>query len=152
MESRRHCRQITPYLNPAGVALLHLMYICALLIAAVLGSGRGQSEPPSMQVIFERSGGFAGLRLLTTVDTATLSAEEAALLPRLIESAAFFKLPQRIGTAQPGADRFRYMVQVETQEQRHTVEIEEGAAPASLRPLLEWLTAKAKGGTGGVSN
>jgi hypothetical protein len=126
--------------------------LCGLLVAAVLGSGRGQSEHLSMLVIFERSGGFAGLRLLTTVDTATLSAEEAALLHRLIESAAFFKLPQRIRTTQPSADRFRYMVQVETQEQRHTVEIEEGAAPASLRPLLEWLTAKAKGGSGGVSN
>jgi len=60
------------------------------------------------------------------------------------QEARFFELPSTLSHAQPGADRFQYTVTVETRERRHTVEIAEGAAPPRLRPLLDWLTAKAR--------
>ena len=97
-----------------------------------------------MRISFERTGGFAGIRLATTVDSAALSPEEAAQLRTLVDNAKFFSLPARIKTTASGADRFQYTVTVETLDQRHTVVVDESAAPPELRPLLNWLTTTAK--------
>jgi hypothetical protein len=43
-----------------------------------------------------------------------------------------------------GADRFQYKVMVESDDRRHAIEIDESTVPPSLRPLLNWLTEKAK--------
>lgn len=84
------------------------------------------------------------MRLSTTIDSDTLSSEDAATLRDLIRSASFFDLAVKNQKAQSGADRFQYKVTVELQGQRHTIEIEESVVPPSLRPLLTWLTEKAK--------
>jgi hypothetical protein len=97
-----------------------------------------------MQIHFERTGGFAGLRLTTTLNSATLSPEDAHKLQELIDQAEFFALPPVLTAKTPGADRFQYKLTVETQGRQHTVEVDEGAAPATLRPLLNWLTTAAK--------
>jgi hypothetical protein len=97
-----------------------------------------------MKISFERTGGFAGIRLATTVDSATLTPEEAAQLRTLVDNAKFFALPAKIKATAPGADRFQYAVTIETPNQRHTVTVDEGAAPPELRPLLNWLTTAAK--------
>jgi hypothetical protein len=97
-----------------------------------------------VKVSFERTGGFAGLRLRTTIDTNTLPPEQAAELQKLVDAAGFFTLPKKLTAKTPGGDRFQYTITVETQTQHHTVTIEEGAAPSSVRPLLNWLTTTAK--------
>lgn len=121
--------------------------LCAGLIFAgpLHEPGAEQStENSPMHIAFERSGGFAGMRLTTTIDPKVLSPEEAAKIWEMVEAANFFNLPPAITSTKPGADRFHYKVIVETKERRHTVEIDEGATPPSLRPLLDWLTAKAR--------
>jgi hypothetical protein len=97
-----------------------------------------------MQIHFERTGGFAGLRLTTTINSVTLSPEDAHKLQELIDTAQFFALPARLTAKTPGADRFQYKLTVETQDRQHIVEVDEGAAPATLRPLLNWLTTATK--------
>ncbi len=123
-----------------------------LCLASYACQAEDQRPPPqqqqlgnsTMKISFVRTGGIAGLRLATAVDSATLSSEEAAQLQKLIVDAQFFTLPARIKTKSPGADRFQYTVTVETPDQQHTVTVDEGAAPQELRPLLNWLTTAAK--------
>ncbi len=97
-----------------------------------------------MKVEFERSGGFAGIRLAAVIDEAALSPEEARLLHELVDAAGFFDLPPAVTTPSPGADRFQYKITVEAEGRRHTVDLSEAAAPAALRPLLQWLAAVAR--------
>ena len=94
-----------------------------------------------MRVLFERSGGLAGIRLVAAFDSAALPTGPADELRRLVDGAGFFDLPPLLASKRSGFDRFRYKVTVETPERRHTVELDESAAPDSFRPLLDWLTA-----------
>jgi hypothetical protein len=97
-----------------------------------------------MNVHFERSGGFAGLRLSHDIDSADLSQEERSELERLVEAAHFFDLPADVRAANPGADRFQYDLAVKAGPREHTVAMDEAAVPENVRPLLNWLMAKAR--------
>jgi hypothetical protein len=91
-----------------------------------------------MRIVFERSGGFTGMIVTTTVDTAILSPMERSTLHSLVEAADFFRLPGAIASpAQP--DRFQYQITVEDGDRQHTVILGEAAVPGTLRPLLDWL-------------
>lgn len=72
-----------------------------------------------MTLTFRRTGGFAGIQeALGTVDTASLSSEaQRTLAAQLQELARFAAAP-----ASPGADRFRYEVDI----------LEPGQAPRTL--------------------
>ncbi len=95
-----------------------------------------------MRVSLERSGGFAGLSKTTTVETDNLSPSEASQLPRLLEAANFYNLPEQITASPTQPDRFQYTVTVEDEDQIHTVTVSEAALPGTLRPLIEWLKSK----------
>ncbi|NDJ21439.1 hypothetical protein GS682_07270 [Nostoc sp. B(2019)] len=92
-----------------------------------------------MRISFERTGGFAGISKKTTFDTATLPPNEAQELPRLVEAADLFKLPERITSPNPQSDRFQYKLTVEDNGKHHTVIVSEAALPGTLRPLIDWL-------------
>jgi hypothetical protein len=92
-----------------------------------------------MRISFQRTGGFAGITRTTTVDTDSLPAHEAEVLPRLVEAADLFKLPAQITSSSSQCDRFQYKLTVEDQDQQHTVTVSEAAIPGTLRPLIEWL-------------
>jgi hypothetical protein len=96
-----------------------------------------------MQIFFERSGGFMGLRLKTTVDTADLTIEEAQEWEQALTAAGFFDLPSRLET-ESGADRLIYKMTVVTTEQEHTALCTDEDAPEELRPLLRQLTIMAR--------
>lgn len=102
-----------------------------------------------MRVQFERSGGFGGIRLTAELDTdqlhviygakhvqRALSAEEARHLERLVESSDLFALPARRSSAARGADRFQYVITVESAGKRHTVQTTDETAPAVLNTLI----------------
>lgn len=93
-----------------------------------------------MRVLFERSGGFAGRKLQASLDLQSLSPEDARRLEELLEHSRFFELPPKLETSQPGADRFTYRVTVVTDEGSRTIEAVDGAVPAGMRPLIDWLT------------
>ena len=97
-----------------------------------------------MRIYFERSGGFTGIVLSTTVDTDSLTSEEATFFQSKIEQAGFFDLPESLNAPGGGVDRFQYRLSVETEEQKHTVEFGEAAVPEQLRPLLERLSTLAR--------
>ncbi len=97
----------------------------------------GAIENNVMHILFERSGGFAGMTVTLTVDTATLSTDAAAQLRNWVAAADFFRLPALPTSTQ--ADRFQYRVTIEEDNQKHTVTVGEAGVPDTLRPLLEWL-------------
>ncbi|WP_416666370.1 protealysin inhibitor emfourin [Egbenema bharatensis] len=96
-----------------------------------------------MQVSFERRGGFTGIPIEVTVNTAALSPEETAQLHRLVEAARFFDLPAQMNDL-PQPDRFYYKVTVWQGDRQHTVRVGESAVPPPLYPLLDWLMEAAR--------
>jgi hypothetical protein len=97
-----------------------------------------------MRVRFERSGGVAGNRLATTVDSNGLPPDEARNLEGMIQAVGFFELPPQVKGENKGADRFQYRLTVEAGDRAHTVAFNEGAMPAPLESLVTWLTKKAR--------
>lgn len=93
-----------------------------------------------MKIDFIRSGGFAGMRLTTQIDTAMLPSTEADRLRRLLEEAHFFELPATLKSNLPGGDRFQYRITVEEGGKRKEVFADDAAAPETLRPLIDYLT------------
>lgn len=104
-----------------------------------------------MQLYFERSGGFMGLRLAAAVDTAELPAEEAEEWQQSIDAADFFNLPpgpegeggEKLQAA-GGADAFIYKLTVVTAEREHTARYTDADMPEQLRPLMRRLTIMAR--------
>ena len=101
-----------------------------------------------MRINFERSGGFAGMRLAATIDSATLPADQASALQGLIDNAHFFDLPAKIPPPPQAADQFQYIVTVEAGGKRHTVDVGEGSASPALQALLQQLTSLARAAKG----
>ncbi len=107
------------------------------------------SEMSIKRVHFERSGGFAGLRLAVELSGDSLAPEQADELGQLVDRARFFELPSEISGPAKGADQFVYKLTVESAQRVHSVEVGESAVPESLRPLIDWLTAAARQRRGG---
>jgi hypothetical protein len=97
-----------------------------------------------MRITFERTGGFAGVSVKTTIDTADLPSREATNLCQLVSSSDFFHLPQTMTPSQPAPDRFLYKVIVEDSDREHTILVSEELISSSLRPLIERLTKAAR--------
>ena len=97
-----------------------------------------------MRIHFERTGGFAGIRLQTAVDADQLPPKEARQLNGLVDAAKLFDLPDRPPAAQQGADQFQYKLVVEAQGQQKTIQTTDAAANKNLQALLDWLTDRAR--------
>lgn len=97
-----------------------------------------------MRISFESSGGFAGIRITTAVNTADLPSDEARTLHQLVADADFFHLPAKITSPVPQPDRFQYQLTVQENGWQHTVTVSEEAMPAALQPLVQWLLNAAR--------
>ncbi len=97
-----------------------------------------------MKISFERSGGFAGLRLSALFDTELLPPATAAALTRLVEEADFFALPAILPGSPNAADMYQYVLTVEDEMRSHTVTASEDAASDALRQLLQYLMRLAR--------
>lgn len=129
----------------------------AVLLSFLMGCGFNAeartSGSDTMKIFFERTGGFAGMRLTTTVDAAALPPNEAKQLHQLVSTADFFHLPAMIPSRTPQPDRFQYRLTVEENSRRHTVIVSEEVVPTALQSLIEWLMTAArqsKGDTGSL--
>ena len=82
------------------------------------------------------------------LESAELPAAEREALETLIDHACFFELPVR--PTRPGRSRpdaFQYDLAIENRGQRHALCVHDPVEPETLRPLLERLTALARGGS-----
>jgi hypothetical protein len=88
-----------------------------------------------MRVHVTRRGGLAGVALHAALDTAQLSAADAARAERALRDLPW----DRLAPEPTGADRFRYeVVTAEGGHERHVV-LSETEIPDTLRPLLALL-------------
>jgi hypothetical protein len=97
-----------------------------------------------MQIHFVRTGGFAGIRLESAIDSETLPEDESQALLSELGEAHFFELPARLGNSGSGADRFQYEITVEDGPRKHTVAASESAWPDHVQPLVQHLDRLAR--------
>ena len=95
---------------------------------------------------FERTGGFGGIPINTTIDINSLPPDEAHKLQGMIDNAKeFFYQPLKLPPSAPdqGADYFKYKIMVETEEKQNAIETNDITMPSELRPLINYLVKKA---------
>jgi hypothetical protein len=101
-----------------------------------------------MRIKFERTGGFAGMKISASFDLDELPEEQSKPLLELLDDADFDELPALIMPRTPGADQFTYKIEVDGRKGAHSVQTTDSAAPEKLRPLLETLNRLARSQAG----
>ena len=96
-----------------------------------------------MKIYFERTGGFAGLRLAINLDLEFMPAVEADSLQKLIDEANPFNIPEP-ETKPSIPDSFQYKIIVEQKGKQRTLQFEDGSIPIELQPLVNDLSLRAR--------
>ncbi len=102
----------------------------------------------NMLFYLERTGGIAGLRMTVTLNTESLSSEDAHNLHQMVEDAGFFSLPEKLPEPNTGADLFNYRLTVEkfalsfSEGKKHTVEVDQLNIPETLQPVIQALETR----------
>ena len=92
-----------------------------------------------MLVSLERSGGFTGRRVTSSVDTDELPAEQVAEALRALDALASAPPAPAAAGSQP-----RYRLTVNRASGQQVVDVLESQVPAALRPLLAELVRRAQ--------
>lgn len=99
-----------------------------------------------VRITFARSGGFTGLGLECSIDTAQL---DDPVRQRLLEQLAGLDLPAlaedaSAGGPAPAPDRFQYDLTVEHGGRRYDLRYGERGLPDGLRPLVQQLVEQSR--------
>ena len=95
------------------------------------------------RIKFERTGGFAGMRIATDVKLEDLPGEQAETIIELLDDMDFDELPEQM-LDESGPDQFTYKITVETNKGEHTVVTGDSSAPEKLQELLQLLNRLAR--------
>ena len=90
-----------------------------------------------MRITLVRTGGVAGIRKETAVDTGTLEPRRARRLEECVGRCGFFSLPARAGRPGRERDRFEIALTVEDGGKSHTVRFAEQDPPPGLEAVLD---------------
>ena len=99
-------------------------------------------EEVSMEVErikYERSGGFAGMRIATDFKPDDLPEEQARTLLDLLADMDFNELPENLTSQSSMPDQFIYKITVETKKREHTVIAGDASAPEKFQELVRLL-------------
>ena len=96
-----------------------------------------------MKIDFERTGGFAGMRMAILIDVDSLPDQEAQALRKLVKNADFFSFSD-VSSGKAVPDSFQYRISIEDNQQKRTVEVGEMSLPDGLRPLGDDLNQRAR--------
>jgi hypothetical protein len=96
------------------------------------------------RIKFERTGGFAGMRIATDLKLDDLPAEQAQTLSALLDNLDFEALPEQMINKDPMPDQFTYKITVQTKEGEHTVVTGDASAPEKMQELLQLLNRLAR--------
>jgi hypothetical protein len=95
------------------------------------------------RIKFERTGGFAGMRMATDVKLEDLPEDQAETILELLDDLDFVELPEQM-LDQSGPDQFTYKITVETDQGEHTVVTGDSSAPEKMQELLQLLNRLAR--------
>lgn len=91
-----------------------------------------------MQITIRRTGGFAGIEQVATMDTGERQDAHARRVEELVRSTGFFDLSPSAQTQEIGADLMRQEITVRDGEREKTIAFDdESPAAEKLRPLVE---------------
>jgi len=96
------------------------------------------------QIKFERTGGFAGIRLAANIDVNELPDDEKKEIIDQLDEMDFEDLPEKLAGKMPIPDEFVYSIVVVSQKQEYRVLAGESALPQDMQPLIEKLEGIAK--------
>jgi len=96
------------------------------------------------RIKFERTGGFAGLRIAKDLKMDDLPDEQARTLSEILNDLEFEELPEQMLNDSNMPDQFTYTITVETKKWEHTVTTGDTSGPEKMQELLELLNRLAK--------
>ena len=96
------------------------------------------------QIKYERTGGFAGMRLSADIEPDQLPEEQVRALLDLLDDMDFDELPEQLMSESSMSDQFTYQITVKTTKWEHTVITGDASAPDKLQELLRLLDRIAK--------
>ncbi len=91
-------------------------------------------------ITFKRSGGFVGKGMKYELNLNQIPMNDANSFIRLIQQAEFFNIPENL-IVKFNPDEYQYTITVDAGIICHTVRTNDTTMPASLRPLVEELSA-----------
>ena len=95
------------------------------------------------RIKFERTGGFAGLRIARDLKMEELPDEQANTIMELLDDLDFEELPEQM-LEESMPDQFTYTITVETKRGEHTVVTGDASAPEKMQELLQLLNRLAR--------
>jgi hypothetical protein len=96
------------------------------------------------KIKFERTGGFANIRLAAKIELDDLPEDQRREILRLLDELDFDELPEKLAARSPVPDEFAYTISVQGGGKEYTVSAGETALPADMQPLIEILESVAK--------
>lgn len=96
------------------------------------------------RIKYERTGGFAGIRIAADIKPKDLSEEQAQTLMDLLDDLDFPELPEYLSKESSMPDQFTYTITVEANEWKHTVVTGDESAPEKMQELLQMLNRIAR--------
>ncbi len=96
------------------------------------------------KIKFERSGGFAGIRLAADIEVDDLPEDQKKEILELLDEMDFEELPKKLAGKLPVPDEFVYSIIVESEKREYKVMAGESALPKDMQPLIEILESAAK--------
>ena len=96
------------------------------------------------RIKFERTGGFAGMRIATDLKVDDLPDEQANSISELLDDLDFRELPEQMMGDSNIPDQFTYTITVETKKWEHTVVTGDISAPEKMQELLQLLNRLAR--------
>ena len=91
------------------------------------------------QIKYERTGGFAGIRLSADFDPSELPDEQIRPLLDLLDEMDFDALPEQLTGESSMPDQFTYQITVKTNKWEHTVIAGDASAPEQVQELARLL-------------
>jgi Emfourin len=96
------------------------------------------------RIKFERTGGFAGMRIASDLKLDDLPEEQARAISELLDDLDFEELPEQMMNDAGMPDQFTYVITVKTKKGEHTVVTSETSAPEKMQELLRLLNRLAR--------
>ena len=91
------------------------------------------------RIKYERTGGFAGIRLAADIDVNELPEDQKKEILDLLDDMDFEELPEKLAGKMPVPDEFVYSIVIESKEREYKVLAGESVLPNDMQPLLEIL-------------
>ena len=96
------------------------------------------------KIQFERTGGFAGMRITANIELDELPDDQKKEILNLLDELDFDELPEKLAGKMPIPDEFVYSINVEADKGEYKVLAGESALPDKMPDLIEILEQIAK--------